>query len=81
MQFDIQDKPSKAGYYWARWVECDPKTEDHDLFEARDFFMPVEVTQNHIDPKHPEHLRVFVLGFSGSQHLSFFEWGPPIELC
>ncbi len=71
--------PKVPGYYWARWIECEPGTEDHDEFEARDFWSPVEVTMNTKNPQHPDHLRVFVLGFAGSQHLSFFEWGNRIR--
>lgn len=75
------NQPKKVGYYWARWIECEPDTEDHDIFEARDHYQPVEVTQDDPNTNLPfdQQFRVFVLGFAGSQNLNFFEWGPFIS--
>ena len=71
-------KDITAGYYWARWHTCDPGTEDYDIFEPRKHYEPVEVTQNTRAANHPQHLRVFVLGFAGSQDVRNFEFGDRI---
>lgn len=66
------------GYYWALWHSCDEGTEDYEIFEAREHYAPVEVTQNAVSVDDPQHLRVFVLGFGGSQDIRNFVFGERI---
>jgi hypothetical protein len=69
----------KPGYYWALWLVCDEGTKDFEIFEPREWYEPVEVTQNARAANHPQHLRVFVLGFDGSQDIRNFTFGERIE--
>lgn len=75
----IKQKDLKPGYYMARWIKSDPGTEDHDIFEPRTHFEPVEITLNSEAANDPQHLRVFVLGFAGSQDVRNFEFKSEIE--
>lgn len=70
----------KPGYYLAVWHTCDEGTEDFAIFEPREHCAPVEVTENHRAANHPEHLRVFVLGFAGSQSLHNFDFVSEIKM-
>ena len=75
----INLKDITHGHYWARWHTCDPGTEDYEIFEPREHIEPVQVTVNSLAANHPQHLRVFVLGFAGSQDIRNFDFIKRIE--
>jgi hypothetical protein len=81
----MTNTPTKAGFYWARWIIPAPGTADNGdpcSGEAATW-EPVEVWENTLDADHPEHLRAHVFGVAQGQPLENFQWGveivPPRE--
>jgi hypothetical protein len=67
--------PTSPGFYWAMWQICDEGTADEAEFEPSYSWAVVEVFISHMDPDHPEHLRVHVPGVAQGQRIENFVWG------
>lgn len=76
MKMTKSELPTTNGLYWARQIECDPRSKDFLNFEPRVNPEPVAVFLNGTKPKN---LRVFVLGDSESHPIEYFEWFGSIQ--
>lgn len=72
--------PTKAGFYWAKWMKASPGTVEGDELTPSPDWEVVDVFVNCIDPKNPEHLRVHVSGVQNGQALENFKWGPRVAM-
>lgn len=78
----MTNTPKKTGFYWARWINPAPGTDDNGECCMGDSaaWEPVEVVTNCLDHTSPDYLRGAVIGVSKSQSLDCFDWGDAINV-
>lgn len=77
----LTSSPEQTGFFWARWIRCEPGTRDGILLPIDNSWIVVQVFEN-ANPGCVDHLLALVPGVEIGQSLRNFEWGPgPLSLA